>query len=100
MSAGITTHARQDFEFHLHLTMGEAIVLSQLFAYGGDALLKKSLELGSAVSEHVTDPASIMDSLYGKVRGPLRSEWERCMLMRRVFHNPDKYTIQLKEGVR
>ena len=90
--SNITTHAKQDFEFHLHLNMGEAIVLCHLFAYGGEALLKKALELGSAVTESVPDPAPIMDSLRQKTCR-LHSEWDRCMELRRLFHNPDQFMI-------
>ena len=92
-SMNITTHAKQDFEFHLHLTMGEAMVLSGLFAYGGDKLLKKSLELGSCVKEGVADPAPVMDVLYHKICHDLNDEVNRCMELRRVFHNPKQFDI-------
>lgn len=93
MNKEITTHAKQDFEFHLHLTMGEAAVLSGLFAYGHEPLMKASLAMGSAIKESVGDPAPAMKSLSDKIRGPLQSEWERCMELRRVFHNPALYAI-------
>lgn len=96
MSTPITTHAKQDFEFHLHLTMGEAMVLSSLFAYGHGPLLEASLKMGGAVNEGVTDPGKVMETLYRKLRQDLQGEINRCMELRRVFHNPDRFLITPK----
>lgn len=94
--ATVTTHAKQDFEFHLHLTMGEAVVLSSLFAYGHDVLLKEALAKGGCIKEGVTDPEKIMENLYRKLRQDLQGEVNRCMELRRVFHNPDKFIVTQK----
>jgi hypothetical protein len=91
--ASITTHSKQDFEFHLHLTMGEAMVLSSLFAYGHEPLMKEALAKGGCINEGVTDPAKVMETLYRKLRQDLHGEVNRCMELRRVFHNPDQFTI-------
>jgi len=94
----VTTHAKQDFEFHLHLTMGEAAVLIGLFAYGSDSLLKEALVKGGAINEGVTDASRVLDSLYQKTYGgKLKSEYDRCMKLRRVFHNPEAFNITPKE---
>lgn len=96
MNPTVTTHAKQDFEFHLHLTMGEAAVLMGMFAYGAEPLVKEALAKGSAIKENVPDPAPIMDALYRKVRHDLEHEWSRCMELRRVFYNPKQFVITAK----
>jgi hypothetical protein len=69
------------------------MVLSNLFAYGHESLMKEALAKGGCINEGVTDPEKVMEGLYIKLRQELQGEVNRCMELRRVFHNPSQFTI-------